>query len=146
MTNRCVVSQVGVEQPLEVEEEVKMKVEEEVKVEEMKVMVDEKVKVEEAASPKCIGPGCSNDALPESVYCGHQCIVRHAAKTMKSQNFKIKPAAPPTEPSIKVMIISSLTEVSVWSVVQVIMQVLQKECVLLLYGGFLVVQWRNSEL
>lgn len=148
LSNQCVMSQVGVEQPLE-EEEVKMKVEEEVKVEEMNVMVDEKVKVEEAASPKCIGPGCSNDALSESVYCGHQCIVRHAAVTMKSLSepkIESKPPAPPTEPSIKVMIISSLTELSLPSVVQVITPVLQRECVVLLYRGSLVVQCRNSKL
>ncbi|XP_051516364.1 death-inducer obliterator 1 isoform X2 [Myxocyprinus asiaticus] len=54
--------------------------EEEVKVEEKEQkMVDEKV-----ALPSCIGPGCSNAALPESVYCGHQCIVQHAAAAMKN--------------------------------------------------------------
>uniref|UniRef100_A0A3B1IKN5 Death-inducer obliterator 1-like n=1 Tax=Astyanax mexicanus TaxID=7994 RepID=A0A3B1IKN5_ASTMX len=39
---------------------------------------------EKAAAPKCIGPGCFNDALPESVYCGHQCIIRHAAVAMQT--------------------------------------------------------------
>ncbi|XP_026800791.3 death-inducer obliterator 1 [Pangasianodon hypophthalmus] len=64
--------------------------------------VVEKVK-EKAAVPKCIGPGCSNDALPESVYCGHQCIIRHAAVAMhglsepKAQpEIKNKPAPKPT--------------------------------------------------
>ncbi|XP_016110898.1 LOW QUALITY PROTEIN: death-inducer obliterator 1 [Sinocyclocheilus grahami] len=59
--------------------------------------VEEEVKAEEkAALPKCIGPGCSNDSLPESVYCGHQCIVRHAAAAMKSLSEpKIEPADPP---------------------------------------------------
>lgn len=62
----------------------------------------EKVK-EKAAVPKCIGPGCSNEALPESVYCGHQCIIRHAAVAMhglsepKAQpEIKNKPAPKPT--------------------------------------------------
>ncbi|XP_062872178.1 death-inducer obliterator 1 [Trichomycterus rosablanca] len=61
----------------------------------------EKVK-ERAAGPKCIGPGCSNDALPESVYCGHQCIIRHAAVAMQSLSepkpqpeIKARPAAKP---------------------------------------------------
>ncbi|XP_077462923.1 uncharacterized protein LOC144078575 [Stigmatopora argus] len=34
--------------------------------------------------PLCIGPGCSNPALQDSVYCGTDCIVQHAALTMKS--------------------------------------------------------------
>ncbi|XP_057217705.1 death-inducer obliterator 1 isoform X3 [Triplophysa rosa] len=33
--------------------------------------------------PKCIGPGCERDALPDSVYCGNDCILRHAAAAMK---------------------------------------------------------------
>ncbi|XP_053308920.1 death-inducer obliterator 1 isoform X2 [Spea bombifrons] len=33
---------------------------------------------------KCIGPGCSNLALQDSVYCSHDCILKHAAETMKS--------------------------------------------------------------
>ncbi|KAF5904924.1 death-inducer obliterator 1 [Clarias magur] len=62
----------------------------------------EKVK-EKPAVPKCIGPGCSNDALPESVYCGHQCIIRHAAVAMhglsepkEQPEVKTKPAPKPT--------------------------------------------------
>lgn len=54
-------------------------------------------------APKCIGPGCSNDALPESVYCGHQCIIRHAAAAMHGLSepkvqpeIKNKPAPKPT--------------------------------------------------
>lgn len=67
-----------------------------------KVDVVEKEK-EKAAVPKCIGPGCSNNALPESVYCGHQCIIRHAAVAMhglsepKAQpEIKTKPSHKPT--------------------------------------------------
>lgn len=58
---------------------------------------------EKAAVPNCIGPGCSNDALPESVYCGHQCIIRHAAVAMHGfsepkvpPEIKPKPAPKPT--------------------------------------------------
>ncbi|KAG7477943.1 hypothetical protein MATL_G00074950 [Megalops atlanticus] len=36
------------------------------------------------ALPKCIGPGCGRNALPDSVYCGNDCILRHAAAAMKS--------------------------------------------------------------
>ncbi|XP_042607263.1 death-inducer obliterator 1 [Cyprinus carpio] len=69
------------------------------------VSVEDEIKTEEkAALPKCIGPGCSNDSLPESVYCGHQCIVRHAAAAMKSLSepkIETKPAAPPADPPLK---------------------------------------------
>lgn len=34
--------------------------------------------------PLCIGPGCSKQALPDSVYCGTDCILQHAAVTMKT--------------------------------------------------------------
>lgn len=34
--------------------------------------------------PQCIGPGCSQNALPDSVYCGPNCILQHAAITMKN--------------------------------------------------------------
>ncbi|XP_056154777.1 death-inducer obliterator 1-like [Lampris incognitus] len=34
--------------------------------------------------PLCIGPGCPKHALPDSVYCGTDCILQHAALTMKS--------------------------------------------------------------
>lgn len=48
--------------------------------------VEEKVveKAEEASLPKCIGPGCENNAQPDSVYCGNDCILRHAAAAMRS--------------------------------------------------------------
>ncbi|XP_039527267.1 death-inducer obliterator 1 isoform X1 [Pimephales promelas] len=83
------------EEVMEQEEEKEEVMEPEVKVEEMK---------EESASPTCMGPGCSNDALLGSVYCGHQCIVRHAAVAMKSLSepkTETKPAAPPAGPAIK---------------------------------------------
>ncbi|XP_029291765.1 death-inducer obliterator 1 [Cottoperca gobio] len=34
--------------------------------------------------PLCIGPECSKQALPDSVYCGTDCILQHAAFTMKT--------------------------------------------------------------
>ncbi|KAM7411556.1 hypothetical protein PAMA_021513 [Pampus argenteus] len=34
--------------------------------------------------PLCIGPGCPKQALPDSVYCGTDCILQHAAATMKT--------------------------------------------------------------
>ena len=39
---------------------------------------------DDSSLPKCIGPGCDNDAQPDSVYCGPDCILRHAAAAMKS--------------------------------------------------------------
>ncbi|XP_071377334.1 death-inducer obliterator 1 [Centroberyx affinis] len=41
-------------------------------------------KAVESSLPKCIGPGCENNAQPDSVYCGNDCILRHAAAAMKS--------------------------------------------------------------
>uniref|UniRef100_A0A3Q2PR53 TFIIS central domain-containing protein n=1 Tax=Fundulus heteroclitus TaxID=8078 RepID=A0A3Q2PR53_FUNHE len=32
----------------------------------------------------CTGPGCAKQALPDSVYCGTDCILQHAAITMKT--------------------------------------------------------------
>ncbi|XP_028379447.1 death-inducer obliterator 1 [Phyllostomus discolor] len=32
---------------------------------------------------RCIGPGCSRAAQPDSVYCSSDCILKHAAATMK---------------------------------------------------------------
>uniref|UniRef100_A0A665VH55 PHD-type domain-containing protein n=1 Tax=Echeneis naucrates TaxID=173247 RepID=A0A665VH55_ECHNA len=39
---------------------------------------------DDSSLPKCIGPGCENNAQPGSVYCGNDCILRHAAAAMKS--------------------------------------------------------------
>ncbi|XP_015239036.1 PREDICTED: death-inducer obliterator 1 isoform X2 [Cyprinodon variegatus] len=38
----------------------------------------------ESSFPLCTGPGCANQALPDSVYCGTDCIVQHAAITLKT--------------------------------------------------------------
>ncbi|XP_045688675.1 death-inducer obliterator 1 [Phyllostomus hastatus] len=35
------------------------------------------------AAARCIGPGCSRAAQPDSVYCSSDCILKHAAATMK---------------------------------------------------------------
>uniref|UniRef100_A0A8C2LYW4 Death inducer-obliterator 1 n=1 Tax=Cricetulus griseus TaxID=10029 RepID=A0A8C2LYW4_CRIGR len=39
--------------------------------------------VEAPGAAKCIGPGCSNVAQPDSVYCSNDCILKHAAATMR---------------------------------------------------------------
>ncbi|XP_037626055.1 death-inducer obliterator 1 isoform X3 [Sebastes umbrosus] len=39
---------------------------------------------DDSSLPKCIGPGCEQNAQQDSVYCGNDCILRHAAATMKS--------------------------------------------------------------
>eukprot|EP00062_Callorhinchus_milii_P024752 gi/632984995/ref/XP_007909433.1/ PREDICTED: death-inducer obliterator 1 isoform X2 [Callorhinchus milii] len=40
--------------------------------------------VEIPGVPKCIGPGCTKLASTDSVYCSNDCILKHAAATMKS--------------------------------------------------------------
>ncbi|XP_056443221.1 death-inducer obliterator 1-like [Gadus chalcogrammus] len=43
------------------------------------------IKTETGSSfPLCIGPSCPKQALQDSVYCGTDCILKHAAVTMKS--------------------------------------------------------------
>lgn len=39
--------------------------------------------VEAPGAARCIGPGCSSVAQPDSVYCSNSCILKHAAATMK---------------------------------------------------------------
>uniref|UniRef100_A0A3P9QHJ5 Death inducer-obliterator 1 n=1 Tax=Poecilia reticulata TaxID=8081 RepID=A0A3P9QHJ5_POERE len=39
---------------------------------------------DDSSLPKCIGPGCDSIAQPDSVYCGNDCILKHAAAAMKS--------------------------------------------------------------
>uniref|UniRef100_A0A8C6WA01 Death inducer-obliterator 1 n=1 Tax=Nannospalax galili TaxID=1026970 RepID=A0A8C6WA01_NANGA len=39
--------------------------------------------VEAPGAARCIGPGCSNVAQTDSVYCSNDCILRHAAATMR---------------------------------------------------------------
>lgn len=41
--------------------------------------------------PLCIGPGCLKQALPGSVYCGTDCILQHAAATMKTLTGPVVP-------------------------------------------------------
>lgn len=61
---------------------------------------------EDSSSPKCIGPGCDNVAQPDSVYCGNDCILRHAAAAMKSisdvKEPKQKDKAQKNKPAAKV--------------------------------------------
>ncbi|KAM4563893.1 uncharacterized protein PAE49_011838 isoform 2-T2 [Odontesthes bonariensis] len=38
----------------------------------------------DSSLPLCTGPGCWKQALPDSVYCGTDCILQHAAVTMKT--------------------------------------------------------------
>ncbi|XP_064154606.1 death-inducer obliterator 1 isoform X1 [Anguilla rostrata] len=59
--------------------------------------------VEETSSlPKCIGPGCDKSALPDSVYCGTECILKHAAATMKSLP-RVKEPSPTPQPQKKLV-------------------------------------------
>ncbi|XP_067564783.1 death-inducer obliterator 1 [Pseudorca crassidens] len=39
--------------------------------------------VEAPGAARCIGPGCSSVAQPDSVYCSSDCILKHAAATMR---------------------------------------------------------------
>lgn len=43
--------------------------------------------------PLCMGPGCIKQPLPDSVYCGSDCIVQHAAVTMKTLTDPKEPKA-----------------------------------------------------
>lgn len=52
---------------------------------ETKAEVDPQCEMENDGSfPFCTGPGCAKPALPDSVYCGTDCILQHAAITMKT--------------------------------------------------------------
>nr|XP_046221195.1 LOW QUALITY PROTEIN: death-inducer obliterator 1-like [Oncorhynchus gorbuscha] len=57
---------------------------EEAVVQEVTEMVAEAEMELDGSLPQCIGSGCSKHALPDSVYCGTDCILRHAAATMKT--------------------------------------------------------------
>ncbi|XP_065097569.1 death-inducer obliterator 1 isoform X1 [Paramisgurnus dabryanus] len=50
----------------------------------IKIFQPQVTAVKGSSLPKCIGPGCERDALPDSVYCGNDCILRHAAAAMKT--------------------------------------------------------------
>ncbi|NIG58834.1 death-inducer obliterator 1 [Pontoporia blainvillei] len=39
--------------------------------------------IEAPGAARCIGPGCSSVAQPDSVYCSSDCILKHAAATMR---------------------------------------------------------------
>lgn len=48
------------------------------------VKSEPQAKMKDGILPLCIGPGCPREALPDSVYCGTDCILQHAAATMKT--------------------------------------------------------------
>lgn len=51
----------------------------------MKPEPEPEVEMETDSSfPQCIGPECFKQALTDSVYCGTDCILQHAAFTMKT--------------------------------------------------------------
>ncbi|XP_054549884.1 death-inducer obliterator 1 [Talpa occidentalis] len=64
--------------------------------------------VEAPGTARCIGPGCSSAAQPDSVYCSSDCILKHAAATMRSLSSgrdqkpkqKEKSKAKPEKPSL----------------------------------------------
>uniref|UniRef100_A0A8D0HE17 PHD-type domain-containing protein n=1 Tax=Sphenodon punctatus TaxID=8508 RepID=A0A8D0HE17_SPHPU len=53
--------------------------------------------VEAPEASKCIGPGCYNVAQPDSVYCSNDCILKHAAATMKFLSEGKEPKPKPKE-------------------------------------------------
>ncbi|KAJ7332137.1 hypothetical protein JRQ81_014317 [Phrynocephalus forsythii] len=57
--------------------------------------------VEEPEVASCIGPGCSSVAQSGSVYCSHECILNHAAATMKFLS-EGKEQKPKEKPRLKV--------------------------------------------
>lgn len=75
----------------------------------------------DSSLPLCIGPGCSKQALPDSVYCGNDCILQHAAFTMKTLSGPKVPKskgraqrkASMSRPAAKVRKISLQTEKSI---------------------------------
>lgn len=69
-----------------VEAEVETKAEAEAEVEtKAEAEADPQCEMEADDSfPLCTGPGCAKPALPDSVYCGTNCILQHAAITMKT--------------------------------------------------------------
>lgn len=50
----------------------------------IKLEPEPQASMKDGTLPLCIGPGCPREALPESVYCGTDCILQHAAATMKT--------------------------------------------------------------
>lgn len=53
--------------------------------------------VEAPGAAKCIGPGCSSAAQPDSVYCSSDCILKHAAATMRLLSAGKEPKPKPKE-------------------------------------------------
>lgn len=69
--------------------------------------------------PLCIGPKCSKQALPDSVYCSTDCIIQHAAFTMKTLSVpkvlkssgRAQKKAQPARPAAKVGNFNTVTEI-----------------------------------
>uniref|UniRef100_A0A667ZSU7 Death inducer-obliterator 1 n=1 Tax=Myripristis murdjan TaxID=586833 RepID=A0A667ZSU7_9TELE len=82
---------------------------------------------EESNLPKCIGPGCENNAQPDSVYCGNDCILRHAAVAMKS---KERAKAQKTKSTPKVTKVYSMpyTTVSLVTVGNAVIELTESVC------------------
>ncbi|XP_062947763.1 death-inducer obliterator 1 isoform X2 [Cynocephalus volans] len=53
--------------------------------------------VEAPGASRCTGPGCCNAAQPDSVYCSNDCILKHAAATMKFLSSGKEPRPKPKE-------------------------------------------------
>ncbi|KAM4842641.1 death-inducer obliterator 1 isoform 2-T8 [Thomomys bottae] len=53
--------------------------------------------VDAPGAARCIGPGCSSVAQPDSVYCSNDCILKHAAATMKFLSSGKEPKPKPKE-------------------------------------------------
>ncbi|ELK04400.1 Death-inducer obliterator 1 [Pteropus alecto] len=52
---------------------------------------------EAPGAARCIGPGCSSVAQPDSVYCSNDCILKHAAATMQFLRSGKEPKPKPKE-------------------------------------------------
>lgn len=52
---------------------------------------------EAPGAARCIGPGCSSVAQPDSVYCSNDCILKHAAATMQFLRSGKEPRPKPKE-------------------------------------------------
>lgn len=75
--------------------------------------------IETPGASKCIGPGCFNVAQPDSVYCSNDCILKHAAATMKflsaGKDSKTKPKEKVKSKSEKPSMPKSQLQVSLYS-------------------------------
>lgn len=72
--------------------------------------------VEAPGAARCIGPGCSSVAQPDSVYCSSDCILKHAAATMRflsaGKEQKPKPKEKPKTKPEKIILQKCSVQVS----------------------------------